>query len=258
MLQLETFKECKAFTADRFAFILPSWPFFMYIYIQRCQVLWCSAPRFKRLPPFCASAIEINVASVDGATARRQRCVRVGVIYQSGASEEAVDSPPLMVHSSSPIKTGSVLPYRCVVGGEASVTNLCRGAARSFVLPVTVAQVFNHRGGLMCGAKGGNKEFGFKKWDFFFKKYIFYIFKSSIMWRKKKSGSTAFLKMKFLFSFFKKKNVILSFGSAKTLKSIYCDSSIFFSQFFCFLKFLKNTSNFTSLSEKTTLPNSEM
>lgn len=99
--------------------------------------------------------------------------MRVGVIYQSGASEEVVDSPPLMVHSSSPIKTGSVLPYRCVVGGEASVTNLCRGAARSFVLPLTVGQVFNHRGGLMCGAKGGNKEFGFKKWDFFFKKYIF-------------------------------------------------------------------------------------
>lgn len=130
-------------------------------------------PRFKRLPPFCASGIEINAVSVDGVTVRRQRCVRVGVIYQSGASEEDVDSPPLMVHSSSPIKTGSVLPYRCVVGGEASVTNLCRGAARSFVLPVTVGQVFNHRGGLMCSAKGGNKEFGFKKWDFFSKNIFF-------------------------------------------------------------------------------------
>lgn len=117
--------------------------------------------------------------------------MRVGVIYQSGASEEVVDSPPLMVHSSSPIKTGSVLPYRCVVGGEASVTNLCRGAARSFVLPVTVGQVFNHRGGLMCGAKGGNKEFGFKKWDFFFKKYIF-TFLNLQSCEKKKSGSTAF------------------------------------------------------------------
>lgn len=41
MLQLETFKECKAFTADCFAFILPLGPFFMYIYIyiQRCQVM---------------------------------------------------------------------------------------------------------------------------------------------------------------------------------------------------------------------------
>lgn len=75
------------------------------------------------------------------------------VIYQIGASEEVVDSPPLMVHSSSPIKTGSVLPYRCVVGGEASVTNLCRGAVLSFVLPVLVGQIFNLCGSVMCGIK---------------------------------------------------------------------------------------------------------
>lgn len=106
-----------------------------------------TSPVSERSPPFfCASGIEISTVRVVAATVRGG----VEVIYQSGAAEELVDSPPLMVHSSSPIRlSGGVLPYRCVVGGEAGVTNLCRGAARSFVLPATVGPVFNHRGGLL-------------------------------------------------------------------------------------------------------------
>lgn len=69
----------------------------------------------------------------------------------------------------------------------------------------------------------------------FFKEYIFtFLNLQSTNVEKKESGSTTFLKMKFLFSL--KKNMILSFGSAKTLKSIYCDSSIFFFSVFLFFE----------------------